>query len=399
MKTLHHHFSKLLLPACTTILLFAIFFASCKKDAVSTSTSTPVKANTEQLTQAQASSNAHAYINSTQQNVQAQATEINKQLVKAGFNAAGTQTASLRSVKLNYSIYTIASHLPIFKSLTAAVNVTGLSAVLQDPSSTLTVFAPTDYAFAQLPAPFNNASNISHITDASQIATLKSILLYHVLGSEVSSQDITKGRSSAETLKPQVAGNDNTLYFSKAYSLVGINGNSVVLLPNIYANNGIIHVISNVLAFPTATIASTAIAYADLSTLVAALVKTNLADVFAGTGDYTVFAPTNEAFAKLPPPFNNADNINAITDPTQIATLANILKYHVLARRYFGFDLGFFDEHTTLADAPNNKITTVTGYPAGYVKGNNNWGFSYINPGNILCTNGVVHVIPNVLMP
>ena len=397
MKTLHHHFSKLLLPACRTILLFAMFFASCKKDTISTIA--PEKTGNDQLTQAQASTNAHAYVNTMQQNVHTQSIEINKQLVKAGYRQAGAETESLRSAKINYSIYTVASHLPIFTSLTAAVNVTGLSAVLKDPSLTLTVFAPTDFAFAQLPAPFNNANNISHITDAAQIATLKAILLYHVLGSEVSSQEITKGRSGAETLKPQVAGNDNTIYFSKAFNLVGINGTSVVLLPNIYANNGIIYVISSVLSFPTATIAATAIANADLSTLVAALVKTNLAGVFDASGDYTVFAPTNAAFAKLPPPFNNADNINAITDATQLATLANILKYHVLARRYFGFDLGFFDEHTTLADAPGNKITTVTGSPAGYVKGNNNGGFSQINPGNILCTNGVVHVIPNVLLP
>jgi transforming growth factor-beta-induced protein len=396
MKTLHRYFGKLLLPACTTILLGTIFFASCKKDSVITTSR--VKAD-DQVTQAQANANAHANVNAMQQDVQTQSIEINKQLATAGFKQAGIEAASLQSAKPGYSIYDIASHLPIFKSLTAAVNVTGLSEVLKDPSSTLTVFAPTDFAFAQLPAPFNNANNISHITDVAQIATLKAILLYHVLGSEVSAQEITKGRSSAETLKPQVAGNDNTIYFSKAFNLVGLNGTSVVLLPNVYANNGIVHVISSVLSFPTATIAATAIANADLSTLVAALVKTNLAGVFDAGGDYTVFAPTNEAFAKLPAPFNNADNINAITDDAQLATLANILKYHVLARRYFGFDLGFFDEHTTLADEPNNRITTVTGSPAGYVKGNNNWGFSRINPGNVLCTNGVVHVISNVLMP
>ena len=397
MKTLHCRFSKLLFTTCSTILLCVIFFASCKKDAVSTASS--ANSNSDQVTQAQAGSDAHANVNAMQQNVHTQSIEINKQLTNAGFSQAGTETASLQGVKLNYSIYTIASHLPIFKSLTAAINVTGLREVLKDPSSTLTVFAPTDFAFAQLPAPFNNANNISHITDAEQIATLKAILLYHVLGSEVSAQEISKGRSSAETLKPQDAGNDNTIYFSKAFNLVGINGTSVVLLPNVYANNGIIHVISSVLSFPTATIAATAIANPNLSTLVAALVKTGLAGVFDAGGDYTVFAPTNQAFAKLPAPFNNANNINSITDDTQIATLANILKYHVLARRYFGFDLGFFDEHKTLAEGPDNKIITITGFPAGYVKGNNNWGFSRINPRNVLCTNGVVHVIPNVLIP
>lgn len=387
MKTILKNVRKMTHLSAIAFVCMVISFTSCRKD----SSSVQSPSSTDQLTEAQVKSDAQNYLNDAPQDAQKQSAEINTQLQQLGVNTAEKNS--------HFTILNIAAHIRLFSSLAAAVQVTGLADALNDPNARLTVFAPTDLAFSKLPAPFNNAANISKISDAAQIAALKNILLYHVLGAEVTAQDIADGRSSAVTLKPQGSSNDNTLYLSKVYGLVGINGNNLVILPNVFASNGVIHIISAVLSFPSVNIAETAIGTPDLSTLVAALVKTNLAGVFAGEGNFTVFAPTNSAFAKLPAPFNNADNINAISDAAQISALANILKYHVLAERYFGFDLGFFYHPTTLADAPNNKLTTVIGYPAGYVKGNNNWGFSYINPGNILCTNGVVHVIPNVLQP
>ena len=146
-------------------------------------------------------------------------------------------------------------------------------------------------------------------------------------------------------------------------------------------------------------IAEIAIADANFSSLVAALVKTNLAAVFFGSGDFTVFAPTNDAFAQLPAPFNNAANISAITDAGQIAALSNILRYHVTGSRNFAWDLGILRRVTTIADAPNNKVTTILGYNKGWVKGDNNTGFIKITPADILATNGVIHVIGKVLLP
>lgn len=293
----------------------------------------------------------------------------------------------------------VAQSLPIFKSLVAAVVKTGLAPTLANPALNATVFAPTDAAFAKLPAPFNNPANINGISDPAQINALRNILLYHVLGTEVRRNQIAAGRSSAATLKPETVANDNRIYLSNSLGLLLINGNSLVLLANVDATNGIIHVIDDVLLPPSQTIADIAIANPNFSTLVAALVKTNLAGVFTGAGDFTVFAPTNSAFAALPAPFNNAANINGISNPAQVTALANILKYHVTGSRYFAWDLGILQSIATIAPAPNNNLVGILGLNGGWVKGNANNQFSRIQPANILATNGVIQVIDRVLLP
>jgi uncharacterized surface protein with fasciclin (FAS1) repeats len=298
------------------------------------------------------------------------------------------------------NIVEIAIANPHFSSLVAAVVKTGLAGALSDSSASLTVFAPTNDAFAQLPAPFNNATNIAGITSAANIAFLKSVLLYHVLGTKVKAHQIADGRSNATTIKPAGTANDNTVYFSKTFGFIKVNGSSDVIFADIKASNGVIHVINKVLIFPTKTIAAIAVGdSANFSVLVAALAKASLVSVFTGSGDFTVFAPTNAAFAQLPAPFNNAANINGISNPTQVAALANILKYHVVPSRYFAWDLGIFKRVTTLAAAPKNKVTTILGYNSGWVKGDANSMYSRITPADVLATNGVIQVIDKVLLP
>jgi uncharacterized surface protein with fasciclin (FAS1) repeats len=329
---------------------------------------------------------------------QTAAANAEKEAGAAGFSEE-TMAADAASRGHQRNIVEIAVSKPHLSSLVAAVLKTGLAGALSNPAANLTVFAPTNAAFAQLPAPFNNAANIGTITDAAQIAFLKNVLLYHVLGTEVFSTQISNGASNAVTIKPAGTNNDNTVYFSKTFGLIRVNGNSDVIRANVNATNGVIHVIDKVLLFPTSTIAAIAIANPNFTTLVAALVKTNLAGVFGGSGDFTVFAPTNAAFAQLPAPFKTAASISAITDAATIAALANILKYHVTGSRNFAWDLGIFRRITTIANAPNNKITTILGYDNGWVKGDNNTMFSKITPADILATNGVIQVIDKVLLP
>ena len=313
-------------------------------------------------------------------------------------NAQSLATMDASSAVAEQNIVEIAIADPTLTSLVAAVVKTDLATTLSDPGVNLTVFAPDDNAFARLPAPFNNATNISAISSQAETDALKNLLLYHVLGAEVFSSNITEGKSSAVTLKPVGTENDNTIYLSKLRSRVGINGSSKVTVADVDASNGVIHKIDRVLLFPTRTIADIAVANANLTALLAALVKTDLAGLFAGPGDYTVWAPTDAAFAQLPAPLNNAENISSITDPATIATLSNILRYHVAGSRYFSPDFGVPSlEVATLADAPSNKIFTATN-PLR-VKGNSNVAAADIVRSDIFSTNGVIHVINKVLRP
>lgn len=370
---------KILLGSSLLVLLGV--FSSCQKDAT----------NLQQPTQ-----NEEAALK-----VEADQTVTGRAAQASAFQKEyGTEIgAGSEGSRRNQNLVQIAQSLPIFQSLVAAVVKTGLAPVLATANLNATVFAPTNQAFSKLDAPFNNAANIAAITDPAQIEGLKNILLYHVLGAEVKSQQVTDGRSSAETLKPVVLPNDNRIYFSKSLGQLFVNGNAFVQLANVEATNGVIHVIDDVLLPPTQTIAQIAIGNPAFSSLVAALVKTDLAGVFAGSGDFTVFAPTNAAFAQLPAPFNNAANISAINDPAQIAGLSNILRYHVTGSRYFAWDLGILQPIQTLADAPENTLIGILGKNRGHIKGNQNTSFATMNPVNILAINGVVHVIDEVLLP
>lgn len=380
MRT-YSSFRKSLLYTLTGTLLFVLtVFTACRKNEIKDQV--PVQDPTEQAALAEA--------RSLEQSAAATAE-------KEG--AALRFSSSDKNKHKQKNIVEIAVSNSNFSALVAAVLKTGLAGALSDPSANLTVFAPTNAAFKQLPAPFNSAKNIEAITDPGQIDFLRNVLLYHVVGAEVFSYQVQRGRSSAATIKPKGNSNDNTIYFSKTFGLIRVNGQSDVIWPNIDASNGVIHAVNKVLLFPTSTIAQIAIDNGSFNALVAALIKTNLASVFFGAGDFSVFAPTDAAFAKLPAPFNTATNISNIHDQATIDALANILKYHVIGERYFTWDLGIFARPVTLANAPNNKLTTILGYNTGYVKGGANSSYTQVNPGDILATNGVIHVIGQVLLP
>jgi uncharacterized surface protein with fasciclin (FAS1) repeats len=301
--------------------------------------------------------------------------------------------------KVNGNIAEVAIAQPQLSSLVAAVVKTNLVGALTNPALNATVFAPSNEAFAKLPAPFNNAANISAITDQAQIDALTNILLYHVVAAEIFKGDVPEGSTALSTLKAAGPSDDNKIYVSNSRNNIVVNGVGRVQRADLDASNGVIHMIDDVLLPAGQNIAEIAIGNPNFSALVAALVKTNLAAVFAGTDDFTVFAPTDDAFAALPAPFNNAANISAITDQSQIDFLANVLKYHVVAGNFFAYDLGQNSMIATLAEGPNNKLIGKQGFDAGRVKGNSNADFIETSAANILANNGVIHVIPTVLLP
>jgi len=207
-----------------------------------------------------------------------------------------------------------------FNTLVAALQATGLDSVLADPNQTFTVFAPTDDAFAELGE--ETIANLLSDTD-----TLRDILLYHVL------PDAAVDAATAISLD----GNTATAANGDELAINVIDGNlfinsSQVTSADIGASNGIIHVIDTVLTPPVdmaeaearGTIVEVAAA-AGFNTLTAALQATGLDAVLSDTErEFTVFAPTDDAFAAL-----GQDTINALLANPE--TLSDILLYHVIA--------------------------------------------------------------------
>jgi uncharacterized surface protein with fasciclin (FAS1) repeats len=282
------------------------------------------------------------------------------------------------------TIYETISCNPEFSFLTAAVNKAGLVNALNEKGKTsLTLFAPVNDAFKA--AGFKTLSDLAAVPDS----TLQAILLYHVLGSKVEADQIPQ---SANT--PVATLNGQPLYATRTSdNKVFVNGVSVIKA-NIEATNGVIHAINRVLFPATGNIVQTAIANPNLSLLVAAVLRasqgtTNVAAVLSSAGPFTVFAPTNQAFINAG--FPDAASINA-ADPN---TLTSILTYHVIAGRIFSSDLSNGITPATV----NGETVTITLTHGPQVKGKSNSTPSNIVATDIVTTNGVVHVIDQVLLP
>jgi len=137
------------------------------------------------------------------------------------------------------------------------------------------------------------------------------------------------------------------------------------------------------------TIVDIAASNPDFSTLVAAVKAAGLVDTLSGTGPFTVFAPTNEAFAKLP-----AGTLDTLLKPENKAQLTAILTYHVVPG-------------TVMAkDVPNGSVKTVNGASVTTAASggtvtvtDGQGGTAHVVKADIVASNGVIHVIDAVLLP
>jgi uncharacterized surface protein with fasciclin (FAS1) repeats len=298
------------------------------------------------------------------------------------------------------NVVQVAQGNPAFSTLVAAVTKADLGTTLSG-TGPFTVFAPTNDAFAKLPAPFNNAANITAITDQNQISQLRGILLYHVVGADIMAADIPNGASSRATARPAstvggAAINDNTLYLTKNSTGVFINGSTKVVTADVDASNGTIHAIDNVLMPPAQTIAGLVAARAAATTapeftlLLQALQRPAAANILAAasnaSANVTVFAPTDAAFRAL----LGTTPLSSVSD----ANLVAILSRHVITSgRVFSSDLA---PGTVAALAGN---VTVAAAGTGFTVRGGTGTAANITTANILATNGVVHVIDQVLQP
>jgi transforming growth factor-beta-induced protein len=267
---------------------------------------------------------------------------------------------------------------PTFFNLTAALIKTNLLSTVA--KNQLTIFAPTDEAFGNL----FKALGVKGIRDLTA-EQLKPILLYHVVKGKVYSNQLKNG------FVPTLNGSAVEV---KLNGGVMINDAKVVYA-NIWALNGVIHVIDKVLLPPTKNLYDIADNDDRFSILVDAIDAAGLKDAVKNGGPFTVFAPTNDAFVALLGELG-AGSLKDVINKIGIPGLQKVLKYHILNGRVYSSDLPAGPlTVTTLSgdnfviDASKLNITDFNNRQANLVS-------SLLN---IQGTNGVIHVIDRVLLP
>ena len=262
-----------------------------------------------------------------------------------------------------------------FSILKQAVTKAGLATALS--TGTLTVFAPDNTAFA--------AAGITSATiDALTATEVADILKYHVVNAKVPST----GVPASDTVNTLLGKN---IYASKNANGVFVNGIKVKTA-DVSASNGVIHVISSVLLPPTKTIAQLATDEPNLSLLLTAVVRANLAGAVSAAGKYTVFAPTNSAF--IAAGFPDAAAINA----APVDAVAAIVKAHIIPTNVFASDL--IQGQTAATLQAGKSLTIGTNPPSVKISNSTNPASNILAPSgvNITATNGVVHLVDRVIL-
>ena len=296
--------------------------------------------------------------------------------------AAATPAASPSTAAMG-DIVATAKAAGTFSTLLTAATAAGLVETLQG-AGPFTVFAPTDDAFAALPA--GTLDKLLADPEA-----LKQVLLYHVVSGKVTSDQVVE-LTSADTVEgsPIAIGvKDGKVY---------LNDSTQVTTADVEASNGVIHVIDQVLLPPAMgaspapsasaaamdDIVATAEGAGTFSTLLTAATAAGLVETLQGPGPFTVLAPTDEAFAALPA--GTLDSL--LADPE---ALKKVLLYHVVSGAVTA------DQVVGLTTADS-----VEGSPIAIAVKD---GKVYLNDAaqvvatDIKASNGIIHVIDQVILP
>lgn len=262
----------------------------------------------------------------------------------------------------------VAAEAGIFNTLIVAAEAAGVVPVLAE-GGPFTLFAPTDDAFAGVPA-----SAIERLLADPELLTR--VLTYHLVPGTLDAGAVT-GASSLTTV-------------NGAALSVRVEGGSAfvddarILQTDIEASNGIIHVIDGVLLpEPVLDLVETAIAAEDFDTLATLVEVAGLVDALRGEGPFTVFAPTDEAFAAL----DEALQAELIGDPE---LLASVLLYHVVEGAVLAEAVVGLTEVTTLS---GQTITVSVEGGSVFLNG------VEVVATDVLASNGVIHVLGGVLLP
>lgn len=269
-------------------------------------------------------------------------------------------------------------------ALVAALSRAGLVDALNAPGP-FTVFAPTNAAFSA----FLSANGFASLDDVP-VPVLQQVLLNHVVGGEVRAAAVpTEGY--VKTLATFGTSNLSILAQSNA-SGVSINKDVKVTTADVLASNGVVHIVDKVIALPN--VVNHALNNVNFSILVAALTRPSLGvdyvGLLSGAGPFTVFAPTNAAFAALLTELN-LTSLDQVDD----ATLNAVLQYHVVN-----------GANVLASQLTNGQVVTTFG--TGTFTLDLGSGAKIVDAKgrstNIIITdvqgsNGVVHAIDRVLLP
>ena len=270
-------------------------------------------------------------------------------------------------------IPTNATNTGVHDTLVDALVQADLVSTLQGDGP-FTVFAPTDQAFTDA------GIDLSTFDTDEEIAVLTDILLYHVYtAGAVYAADVTDGLTVA-----MANGDDASFTVTDGTVMIG---DATVTTADVVASNGVIHVIDKVLMPPAdlVDIAAVAMSTGAHDSLVAALVKADLVSTLQGDGPFTVFAPTDQAFADA------GIDLDAFTTDEEIAALTDILLYHVYTAGAVNA-AGVTDGMTVAMGNGDEASFTVT-------DGTVMIGDATVTTADVMASNGVIHVIDKVLMP
>ncbi len=279
-----------------------------------------------------------------------------------------------------------------FTALVAAADKAGLVPALSSSSSNLTVFAPTDAAFTSLATTLGFASASAMVT-ALDGPTLAKILQYHVLPTRKTAADLVAGGATQATLY-NFEGAATTLALNTTAGVKitdEVLTEATVVTANVPASNGVIHVIDKVLVPPgVLNVVQMAQLNPTFSVLVEAVVAANLATTLSGTGPFTVFAPTNDAFTA-------ALTELGLTKAQLLASpsLAGILTYHVVAGNVRAADVVALPKPASVTTVQGTAFTVGTTLAITDARAR----VAGLVATDVIASNGVIHVIDKVILP
>lgn len=269
------------------------------------------------------------------------------------------------------NIVTLASTAGDFNTLVSAVKAAGLVDVLKDEGP-YTVFAPTDAAFAALPE-----GKVEKLLKPENKEKLQKVLTYHVVPGKLVASNVVEQPFVATVQGQTVSITTN----EKGAMIDGVN----IVKTDIIGSNGVIHVIDGVIMPAWKSIPEVATEAGSFNTLLKAVEAAGLAETLSGEGPYTVFAPTDEAFAQLP-----AETLNSLLQPENVDKLREILLYHVVPGEYVAANV-----------LKNESLKSAMGAPIAFSMKDEKAmaAGAGITATDIHATNGVIHVIDAVILP